>query len=362
MVTTTQRWTPNTANSAISAILQHFEDEHRAIPRDKVRTHNLKQTIRGMENEHYRQHPKCNTQSCPLYLDLIPEIMTDIHTMPGLTPRDKSALAASVAFAYAFSPRPSEFLLVNQRRACGDKYALTNDTYFWYNNQPYPVTEPHSFPDGTPNEMSTRLGFHPGQPGTKADQHKAAPDRTYTAPPDGHTFLNLMPYIHTHMITYPPAKDEGLFIGSQGLITDNLFKTALRRTAKRLGIDPARLRPQSGRAGAVQNIIARGRGPDVQRQQGQWASTRGLNAYKRPSFAHSRNVAADIATLNLTPISAARHFYPPTTPRLETPRQTRTPTIPTTTKNPRLTTKLTIPIHNIRPRIDTQSNESRQAT
>ena len=85
------------------------------------------------------------------------------------------------------------------------------------------------------------------------------------------------------------------------------MRTLCHLAAAETGLDPTRLVPHSGRAGAQAQL--EDESDERRRQQGGWGTIAGMAAYSRKALGHARAVAAALHDPTLCPMEQTRMMF-----------------------------------------------------
>ena len=219
------------------------------------------------------------------------------------TSTKRLALRAAVAMAFGLSLRPGEYLVMEEETPLTHQANASNCFFVFNDDECVCVCDPHLYPVGRTPSFFLCMFTH-----LKSDKKGEGGPRAVGRAPSSSPnhfccVLTLYEYFRAH-----PGRRETLALSAHGPgVTWSEMRTLCHLAAAETGLDPTRLVPHSGRAGAQAQL--EDESDERRRQQGGWGTIAGMAAYSRKALGHARAVAAALHDPTLCPMEQTRMMF-----------------------------------------------------
>lgn len=267
-----------------------------------VRNAKLTFMLCGYHNTDCVTCPLLDKQNIPLTYALLCDSVPHIIRLFSYSLIVQSAVTATLSLGYAASLRPSEYLHIVNRHVLIIKQLISCNSFFWFDDIPFGVCDPHAYPHSRPDMFSSLLTHR------KNDKlGKGSP--IAIARPTKPVVFNCLQNLFDHLVLCPPLPNTPLLSGCNILITPaDHIQPVLDALTNQHNLPPNKLLPHSSIRSAVLSQI-NDQSDEVKQRQGGWKSKSGMMIYTRPSFQHANLIANDIHDITKYPTTHLKHIF-----------------------------------------------------
>ena len=267
-----------------------------------IRSQRLKFLLQSYTLHDFKNIPVRQKTAVPFTYSLLCEALLYINSL-SISKNTRAFIKAAFALGYACSLRTSQYLKGSHstplRKQCNSSVS-----YFWFDNTPLCICDPHLFPINTiPDAFSCILQY------SKNDKNgTGGPKAIYRCPnipPERDCLTILFRYLYSN----PPLRQSPILSNESGQISASKhIRPILNYLADKYGFDRSQLLIHSSiRSGA---LVALNNEPNsVKTTQGCWTTVQGMSNYLRGTLEHAKHVSQLLHDDSTCPISTLQNIY-----------------------------------------------------
>ena len=291
-----------TINCYITHVNDWFITAHILSSPFPIRSQRLNFLLQSYTLQDFENTPARQKTVVPFTYNLLCEAILHIDTL-FISANTCAFIKAAFALGYACSLRTSQYLKGSHptplRKQCNSTVS-----YFWFNDTPLCICDPHLFPINTiPDAFSCILQY------SKNDKHgNGGPKAIYRCsniPPERDCLTILFRYLSLN----PPSRQSPVLSNESGQINASKhIRPVLNYLADKYGFDRSQLLIHSSiRSGAL--VSLHNESNSVKTAQGCWTTLQGMSSYLRGTLEHAKHVSQLLHDDSTCPISTLQHIY-----------------------------------------------------